>query len=93
MLVIIIDGLALLILSWNGHFTNAASPSLLIVLWTLLVAAAIYLLVFAAKQTLADYLLNRQQLLFDSYRIHIMKLNLLYLVDGATGERVFFHHD
>jgi NADH:ubiquinone oxidoreductase subunit 3 (subunit A) len=60
MLVIILDGLALLILSWNGHFNYAASPLLLVMLWTLLVAAAIYLFFFAARQTLADFTQNRK---------------------------------
>lgn len=59
MLVIILDGLALLILSWNGHFTNEASPWLLVMLWVPLAAAAIYLFFFAARQTLTDYTQNR----------------------------------
>ena len=77
MLVIILDGLALLILSWNGHFTNAASPWLLVMLWAPLAASAIYLFYFAARQTLTDYTQNRQLIsdasLAEKYTPHQVK--------------------
>jgi len=54
-MVMILDGLLLVILSWNSRLAEPSSPIFLISLWVLLVIASIYLFFFASRQTVSDY--------------------------------------
>ncbi|MBN1131762.1 MAG: GAF domain-containing protein [Bacteroidales bacterium] len=58
--VMILDGLLMVILTWNRNFTEPPSPVLMILLWCLLAAATIYLFFFAARQTLNALQAERQ---------------------------------
>ncbi len=48
--ILLICGVLLIIVSWNGIITDAPSPTQMVILWTLISASGIYLFMFAVKK-------------------------------------------